>query len=124
MPLPYNQKHRLRARELRKELTPAEQAVWHRLRRKQILGLQFYRQKPIDQYIADFYCPKARLVIEIDGGQHWEPGHAAADRIRDATFGQLGLKVLRFSNREVMEQSDAVLEQIYTTAKERTENPP
>lgn len=119
MPLPYNKEHKYRARELRKELTPAERVVWHRVRRKQLLGVQFYRQKPIGQYIADFYCPKAQLVVEVDGGQHWEPDRAEADQIRDAVFGQLGLKVLRFSNRDVMQQTEAVLEQIHRAVMER-----
>lgn len=100
-------------------MTPAERVVWSRVRRKQILGAQFYRQKPIDQYIADFYCPKARLVIEIDGGQHREPEHEKADRARDEIFARLGLRVLRFSNLEVLSHLDAVLERIYAVVENR-----
>ena len=119
MPLPYNKDHKERSRDLRNNMTPAERVLWSRVRKKQILGLQFYRQKPIDQYVVDFYCPKANLVIEVDGGQHWEPDHAEADRERDAVLGQLKLKVLRFSNLEVMKELDSVLEQIYETARQR-----
>ena len=119
MPLPYNKKHKERSRDLRNNMTAAERALWSRVRRKQILGLQFYRQKPIHQYIVDFYCPKANLVIEVDGGQHWQPDRAEADRERDAVLGQLNLKVLRFSNLEILRQLDSVVEQIYETARRR-----
>ena len=124
MPLPYNKDHKERARDLRKNQTEAESSLWSRLRRKQILGLQFYRQKPIHQYIVDFYCPKARLVIEVDGGQHWQPDHAEQDRERDAVLGQLGLKVLRFSNFEVLKQLQPVLDSIHEVAMGRRDLPP
>ncbi len=119
MPLPYNKEHKERSRDLRNNMTDAERALWSRLRRKQLLGLQFYRQKPIHQYIVDFYCPKARLVIEVDGGQHWQPDHAEQDRERDSVLEQLDLKVLRFSNLEVLKQLDLVLTQIFEVARDR-----
>ena len=119
MPLPYNKDHKERSRDLRNNMTPAERALWSKVRKKQILGLQFYRQKPIHQYVVDFYCPKADLIIEVDGGQHWEPAHAEADRERDAVLAQLNLKVLRFSNLEIMKQLDSVMEQIYDTVRQR-----
>ncbi|MEM7585243.1 MAG: endonuclease domain-containing protein [Acidobacteriota bacterium] len=121
MPLPYNKDHKERSRDLRNSMTPAEQLLWSRIRKKQILGLQFYRQKPIHQYIVDFYCPKASLVVEVDGGQHWEPDHAEADHQRDKVLEQLNLKVLRFSNLEVLKQLDSVVEQIYEIASQRLE---
>ena len=68
--LPYNKKLKARSRELRSSMTDAEIALWVKLRRKQLHGLQFYRQKPLGKFIVDFYCPAAQLVIEIDGGQH------------------------------------------------------
>jgi very-short-patch-repair endonuclease len=70
--LRYNPRLKGRARSLRATLTDAEQRLWTRLRRKQIPGVQFYRQKPIGKYIVDFYAPAARLVVEIDGSQHLE----------------------------------------------------
>ena len=94
-------------------------ALWSRLRRKQLLGLQFYRQKPIHQYIVDFYCAGARLVIEVDGGQHWQPDHAEGDRERDAVLAQLGLEVLRFSNREVLGKLDSVVARVHEVASRR-----
>ena len=68
---PYNKNLKQPSRDLRNNMTDAEQLLWQRLRRKQILGLQFYRQKPILNFIVDFYCPAASLVIECDGGQHY-----------------------------------------------------
>ncbi len=103
-------------------MTPAERVLWSKVRKKQILGLQFYRQKPIHQYVVDFYCPGADLVIEVDGGQHWEPDHAAADDERDRVLEQLNLKVLRFSNLEVMKQLDSVMEQIYETVRQHLDS--
>ncbi len=82
--LPYAQRLKQNSRELRSHMTDAEQKLWYRLRRKQINGWQFYRQKPLGPYIVDFYCPSAGLVVELDGGQHLEPQHHAADQQRDA----------------------------------------
>jgi very-short-patch-repair endonuclease len=93
-------------------MTEAEQALWLRVRRKQVLGLQFYRQKPLLSFVVDFYCPAAKLVIELDGGQHHEPDYQVRDRERDARLGALGLRVLRFDNRQVLREMDTVLEAI------------
>jgi len=110
--LPYSRQLKQNARELRSHMTDAEQKLWYRLRRKQINGWQFYRQKPIGQYIVDFYSPQARLVVELDGSQHFEPEHQAADQKRDAYLVGLGLQVLRFDNRQVLLEMDAVMEVI------------
>jgi len=83
------------------------------LRNKQILDIQFYRQKPIGEYIVDFFAPKAKLVVEVDGSQHMVGDHAQKDRIRNDYLASLGLKVLRFNSREVLKESDAVVEAIY-----------
>ncbi|MDM1244194.1 endonuclease domain-containing protein [Acinetobacter indicus] len=83
------------------------------LSNKQILGLQFYRQKPILNYIVDFYCPAANLVIECDDSQHFTEDGLEAHRIRDAALAELGLIVLRFDNGQVMERIDDVVESIY-----------
>ena len=80
--LKYNPKLKTKARSLRAGLTDAEQCLWRRLRRKQILDVQFYRQKPIGNYIVDFYAPAARLVVEVDGSQHVELAQAKYDERR------------------------------------------
>jgi len=119
---PYNKNLKQPSRDLRNNMTDAEQMLWQRLRRKQILGLQFYRQKPILNYIVDFYCPSANLVIECDGGQHYTEDGRLADQIRDQVLSELGLVVLRFRNRQILTETDAVVEQIYWIAKQRLES--
>ena len=104
-------------------MTDAEQCLWQRLRRKQILGLQFYRQKPILNFIVDFYCPAANLVIECDGGQHYTVEGLEVDRARDQALAQLGLTVLRFDNKQVLTEIDGVVEQIYLIARQKSESP-
>lgn len=101
------------ARSLRSNMTDAEQKLWHLLRRKQIHGLQFYRQKPLLNYIVDFYCPQARLVIEIDGSQHFDEQNRHEDQVRTQALNALGLTVLRFDNRQVLLETEEVLAQIY-----------
>ena len=110
---PYNKSLKQASRDLRNNLTDAEKLLWSRLRNKQILGLQFYRQKPILNYIVDFYCPAANLVIECDGGQHFTIEGLESDRTRDEALAQLGLKVLRFDNGQIMTKLDDVVEVIY-----------
>ena len=119
---PYNKNLKQPSRDLRNNMTDAEQLLWQRLRRKQILGLQFYRQKPILNFIVDFYCPAANLVIECDGGQHYTADGLEADRARDQALAQLGLNVLRFDNRQILTETDAMVEQIYWIAKQRLES--
>ena len=109
----YNKNLKQPARDLRNNMTDAELLLWSKLRRKQILGLQFYRQKPILNYIVDFYCASASLVIECDGSQHYTNEGLEADRIRDEALAELGLKVLRFDNRQVLGEIDAVVEMVY-----------
>jgi very-short-patch-repair endonuclease len=77
------------ARDLRRRQTDAEQCLWQRLRRDQ-LGVRFLRQRPLGSYIVDFYAPTARLVIELDGGQHFEPEYQARDAKRDAWLKSQG----------------------------------
>ena len=120
---PYNKNLKQASRDLRNNMTDAEQLLWHRLRRKQILGLQFYRQKPILNFIVDFYCPAANLVIECDGGQHYTAEGLEADRARDQALAQLGLNVLRFDNRQILTKIDGVVEKIYCVVNLRLESP-
>jgi very-short-patch-repair endonuclease len=102
-----------KARQLRENLTDSEKALWSRLRNKQLLGIQFYRQKPIGEHIVDFFAPRVKLVVEVDGSQHTLGDHVQKDRFRDGYLASLGLKVLRFNSREVLKESDAVVEAIY-----------
>ena len=121
---PYNPAQKTFARELRNNQTDAEQLLWQRLRRKQIHGQPFYRQKPIGPYIVDFYCASARLVIELDGSQHFEPEHRAKDRQRDATLAAMGLHVLRFDNLQVLKETEAVMQVIGETVQNRIDEEP
>lgn len=93
-------------------MTKPEQLLWQRIRRKQIQGVQFYRQKPLLQFIVDFYAPAADLVIEVDGAQHLEPVHLAKDEERDKLLAGMGLTVLRFSNQQIFHNLDVVVEEI------------
>ena len=102
---------------MRTNPTDAELHLWYRLRRKQILGVQFYRQNPIGNYIADFYAPAAKLVVELDGAQHLELGQAKYDAQRTRDLEQRGLKVLRFDDRQALLQAESVLEAIFQAVK-------
>ena len=109
---PYNKNLKLPSRDLRSNMTDAEQLLWSRLRRKQILGLQFYRQKPLLNYIVDFYCPAVNLVIECDSGQHYTEDGLEAHRNRELTLNELGLLTVRFSNHQILTEIDAVVKKI------------
>lgn len=109
------------SRQLRSNMTDAEQLLWQHLRRKQVLGVQFYRQKPIGQFIVDFYAPAIGLVIELDGGQHFEQNRLEHDRERDNSLRQQRLQVMRFDNAQVMKEMESVLAMIFEFA--RTKSP-
>jgi len=108
--LPYNHKLKPLARQLRKQGILSEVILWHFLKNKQLHGFAFHRQRPIDNYIVDFYAPDLNLVIEIDGITHGEK--ILADRQRDAKLQSLGLSVLRFRDIMVKKDVDAVLRTI------------
>ena len=108
----YNKNLKGYSRQLRKDMTNAERLLWSRVRRKQLQGHQFYRQKIIGNYIVDFYCPKAKLVIEINGGQHYDDKGIKKDNVRDDYLREQRLTVLRFSDREVFDNLDGVIERI------------
>ena len=101
-----------RARFMRKHPTPAEAILWARLRKRQVKGFQFRRQHPIVRFIVDFYCAEAKLVIEVDGSIHNQPGHDEYDAERQNFLEALGLRVLRFSNTQVVTKTDVVLDAI------------
>ena len=94
-------------------MTDAEQCLWQRIRNKQVGGVQFYRQKTLLLFIVDFYSPKAKLVVELDGSQHYELDHLLKDQKRDAQLMRADLKVLRFDDRQVLTETEAVLKVIY-----------
>ena len=98
------------ARELRKNMTPQEQRLWYRFLWRH--PVKFRRQAVIGRFIADFYSPAAKLVIELDGSQHYSPDGIEHDRERTAYLKEYGLTVLRFSNREVDVEFSAVCERI------------
>ena len=110
--LPYNRNLKQHSRQLRKNMTDAERHLWAKIRMKQLKGYQFYRQKPIGDYIVDFFCPRAKLVVEIDGSQHFSDETTEYDRIRDEYLSSLGLRVLRFTNAEVLTYIEGVVESI------------
>ncbi len=101
-----------RRSHLRKSQTAAENRIWSRVRRKQLLGYKFFRQFSIGNYIVDFYCPKKRLVIELDGSQHLDPVIQQYDIKRNKYLNDLGLKILRFWDNDVLARTDSVLEEI------------
>lgn len=111
----YNTKLKKYSQELRKNMTDAERLLWSKIRKKQLRGCQFYRQRIIGYYIVDFYCPKAKLIVELDGGQHYSEEENRKDRIRDDYMKKLGMKILRLSDREVFENLNGVVERIYET---------
>ena len=112
--LQYNRHLKNHSRRLRKEMTEAEKLLWSKIRAKQIKGFQVYRQKPIGRFIVDFYCPKAKLVIELDGGQHYSEPMRVKDQIRDRYMESIGLKVLRFSDSDLFENLTGVLQKIWS----------
>ena len=94
------------ARKLRRNLTDAERKLWHYLRQKQLNGFHFRKQCPIGPFIADFACLKAKLVVEVDGGQHAD---SATDAARDAWFAANGYRTLRFWNNDVLQNTEGVI---------------
>ena len=99
-----------RARELRKNLTPAEQKLWQHIRRGQIDGLHWRKQHAVGTYIVDFFCAKAKLVVEVDGDSHAD--QIEYDQARTTYLNEQGYTGIRFTNREVLRQCEAVVQQI------------
>ncbi len=110
------------AKRFRRSQTDAERLLWFRLRDRRLEGSKFKRQVPIYQYVMDFCCSDARLIVELDGGQHGV--HAEADTARAKRLEELGYLVLRFWNNDVLNNLDGVLETILSTAKQHSPEPP
>jgi very-short-patch-repair endonuclease len=96
------------AREMRREQTDAEKKIWHLLRDRRCGGFKFRRQVPVAGYIIDFFCEQASLAVELDGEQHAEPAEVEYDRRRTEVLKERGIRVIRFSDREVLRDPDAV----------------
>jgi very-short-patch-repair endonuclease len=116
-------KARSNARALRKNSTDAERLLWAALRDHRLNGASLRRQVPIKNFIADFVCHAAKLVIELDGGQHFSDQAEQADAVRSTVIEAQGFKVLRFSNHDVMTNRDGVLETIASAIAERAPTP-
>ncbi|MBM6699075.1 DUF559 domain-containing protein [Bifidobacterium pullorum subsp. saeculare] len=117
MPIPYNARNVPLARELRKNMTPWERHLWFDFLRRHTLRWQ--RQKPVLDYIVDFYCDKARLAVELDGGGHYHDAKRLDDERRTAHIGTLGIAVCRYANNDVDRHFDAVCDDIDRVAWER-----
>ena len=109
----YNTRLKRYSQQLRRNMTDAERLLWSRIRRKQLKGFQFYRQRIVGNYIVDFYCPEVKLIIEVDGGQHYNDEAKARDRVRDDYMKGVGLETLRISDRDVITNLNGVIEKIY-----------
>ncbi|BAW97445.1 hypothetical protein NIES970_23970 [[Synechococcus] sp. NIES-970] len=109
---PYNPILKERARELRKTMTRGETILWQHLRRRQVLGVSFLRQRPIDQFIVDFYCKDWDLAIEIDGSSHDSLAAQEHDAYRQARLEALGITFLRFSEYDAQNHPDTIIETI------------
>ena len=107
-------------RALRAASTPAESVLWHHLRNRRLAGAKFRRQQALGPYVVDFYCHQHSLIIEVDGSQHYDADQSTKDRQRSDWLESKGLRVLRFNNREVLGETELVLEQIQRVIEERT----
>lgn len=122
MEIKHNFKNTKRAQELRKNATPQENHLWYDFLNR--YPVRFRRQVTIDRFIVDFYCAEAKLVIEIDGSQHYEEAGMIYDAERTAILNSYGLQVIRFSNRDINCEFTAVCQEIHNTVKKRTGSDP
>ncbi len=127
MIISYNPKLKELARQLRNNATKAEIRLWQKLKRNQMYGYDFHRQKPIDEYIVDFFCNKLELAIEVDGYSHEFIEVWKKDQKKTKRLNSLGVHVLRFSDYQVMNDMDNVLraiEDYILTFEKNTKTPP
>jgi len=99
-------------RRFRKEMTPAEEQLWFKLNRKQLLGVKFRRQHGIGPYIVDFYCPEKALIVEVDGDVHAFENNLEKDKLRQNYLENLGLRVVRYQNNDILKSLESVLEDL------------
>jgi very-short-patch-repair endonuclease len=112
-----NQSLKNRRRELRKNQTDAEEKLWELLRNKKLEGFKFIRQYSVGPYILDFYCPKARLGIELDGGFHAKKEVVGYDKNREKGLEKFNIKIIRFWNNEIVNETPKVLDKILNYIK-------
>jgi very-short-patch-repair endonuclease len=115
--LPHNSRLTKNSQNLRKRPTDAERKLWFKLRLKQLNGYQFYRQRVIGNYIVDFCSPTLKLIIEVNGSQHFSETTAAKDKIRDNYLQNCGLTVLRYNDYDVLTNPNGVIENILENMK-------
>jgi very-short-patch-repair endonuclease len=113
-----------RARLLRKKPTEPERILWRHLRTQNFAGYKFRRQHPLDRYVIDFYCPAAKLAIELDGGGHNYRAGQIRDRTRSKLLARRGITVLRFWNHHIRRELDSVLQAIWFALQERCQSKP
>jgi very-short-patch-repair endonuclease len=118
--IPYNPELKEYARKLRNDSTFTEIMLWNYLKGKQVRGFDFDRQRPIDNYIVDFYCKDLQLAIEVDGESHY--GNEERDKRKDKQLNQLGVTVLRFDDSDIVYQLDKVIEKIENWIDENKES--
>ena len=108
-----------RRRALRKNLSKAEAIMWNHLSRRQMHGYKFRRQYSVDKYVIDFYCPRLKLAIEVDGDSHFMPGIEGHDNIRQEYIESFGIQFLRFTHEDVCKNIDGVCQNIYIKIEEK-----
>lgn len=113
-----------RCRNLRRNQTDAEKKLWTILRNRQLAKAKFRRQFSVSRYILDFYSPEYRLGIEADGGQHYEDKGRQRDKLRTKELSRIGVQILRFSDREILNNIEGVYEMIQKTIEKKKSNPP
>jgi very-short-patch-repair endonuclease len=111
------------ARRMRTECTEAEARLWSIVRSRSLAGFKFRRQHPLGGYILDFYCVKRKLAVELDGGQHGDPHHAAKDARRTRRLIELGVRVLRFWDHDMLKEPHIVAEEILRRLTEEEPSP-
>ena len=114
----YNSKNINFAKSMRSNMTKEEAIIWRMVRAKRFLGFKFKRQVLVGDYIVDFLCPEKNLIIELDGGQHNEPDNILKDNNRTIYLQNIGYKVIRFWNNEVINNIDGVYEVIKRNLEE------
>ena len=115
--MPYKHQNVNYARKLRKDMTPWERKLWYLFLSR--YPVRFQRQKPVGQYIVDFYCAASKLAIELDGGGHYQPETAEKDRFRTEQINHYGIAVLRFCNTDIDRNFEGVCSAIDQAVKER-----
>jgi very-short-patch-repair endonuclease len=119
MTLNFNKKkEQEKRRYLRMNMPKSEVLLWVKLKNKQVCGERFLRQYSVDQYILDFYCPRLKLAIEIDGDSHFMPGAQEQDKTRQEHIEAFGIRFLRFTNEDVCKNVDGVCQTVYNAVDE------